>query len=88
MTTVREAVQKAAEVFDAVVDRTDGEVDALATELLFDAAEAVCKLLSPFVTSAEAEEDSGYDIESDDLVDVEPWAVMKVRRFEGDIDVL
>lgn len=67
MTTVREAVQKSVEVFDVAIALQEVETTERAAELLFDAADAVWKLLAPFISPAEVEEDSGYDIEPDDL---------------------
>lgn len=60
-----EAVAKAAEVFAKAVSAQRVLPLVEATDFVYDAAEAVLKLLDPFVVRAEVVEDEGYDVDLD-----------------------
>ena len=62
MTTINAAVHKATEVFVSCLGSGAAETVEREAEVLFDAASAVLKLLAPFVSPVEADEDEGYDI--------------------------
>lgn len=66
--TNAEAVLKAEAVFNAAVRESLGETPERAASLLYDAAEAVAKLLVDFVVRAEDLDDLVEDLD-DDLVD-------------------